>query len=556
MIKLYNKEIKYKTISNYIYEFLRNINIKPKIVNTIETDDTSLYIIIGGEYLIITPINYIIYQSLPTSNLTISRSIEAYWYDQEYIDLLKGAKYIIDSSNQNIKVWQEFYKFTNSFYFDINYQSCFLLENYKSTYNFNSNSPIYLSKNSRSNNIYNLYQDKYPNLKELNSLDYYKLVKEIKDSQGIFIWVNQFEQTIPNLEIIYLLRYNNIPCIVEKSVDKYINDKCYEIGVYLENYIRIEKYLGDCLRKMENSNASHKKSDWNLDQNIVNLLYKYNPDDIKIKKTKNMFLYDRLTIPSIDFEILPDGGITLKFGDISDEDLPMISICTPTADRRSLFTIAIYNFLNFIYPKNKLEWVILDDGVNSIKEIIPNDNRINYIYDNKCKLPISDKRNKLVELASNDIIVFMDDDDYYAPESLLARVKSLIKYREKGIECVGCNELATYDLIKKECAMTSNGPEYLCESSLAFTRNFWLTRKFKSGETSGEFRYFLEYRQEKLLTIPFQFITIAITHKTNSTGKVRSLLNNKDKNKEDIQKIMDILGEEFMLLLKDIKKFI
>ena len=132
-------------------------------------------------------------------------------------------------------------------------------------------------------------------------------------------------------------------------------------------------------------------------------------------------------------------------------------------------------------------------------------------------------RNKLVELAETDIILFMDDDDYYSPENVLARTKSLIKYKDSGVKCVGCRDVAIYDLKNGLCAICSNGEEYLTESSLAFTKDFWKERAFRDGDMASEFRYFLEYRQEQIRNIPFQFVTIASTHGKNTTGGVRDL---------------------------------
>ena len=100
----------------------------------------------------------------------------------------------------------------------------------------------------------------------------------------------------------------------------------------------------------------------------------------KRNKRNNQTLYIREAIQDVNYELLEDGGISLKIGDIDDSDLPIVTICTPTANRRTLFSLAIRNFMTFIYPEDKLRWVILDDGDSSIEEIIPRDYRISYSY--------------------------------------------------------------------------------------------------------------------------------------------------------------------------------
>ena len=54
-----------------------------------------------------------------------------------------------------------------------------------------------------------------------------------------------------------------------------------------------------------------------------------------------------------------DGSYVLKLPKIEDKDLPTVSIVTPTYNRRHLFSLPLYNFENFIYPKDKIEWIMM-----------------------------------------------------------------------------------------------------------------------------------------------------------------------------------------------------
>jgi hypothetical protein len=555
MIKLYNKELVYEVVQNYLYEILRNNKFNVFKTDIIDNSD-DLYIVLGGEFLIDFPKNYIAVNLIPTSHLTIVSKVEAYWIDKNYLDFLKGSKLILDFSNENIRVWNDFYKYSQTSLVNIEYKSCLLLNNSKIQYDISMDTKIYLFNHKRGKKFFDLYEKKYNNLNIVNTNNYVNLIETLKRDNAIFIYIYEYEQSIPNIFLVNLLRYNNIPCLLEKSRDNLINKQSLELGCYLENYIILTKKFGTSLTKLINYYSKNiekpiRKENNILDDKLVNILSKYN--ECCIKNKNKIQLYDRKAISPVESEILVDGGISLKLGILEEEDFPSVSICTPTADRRHLFSIALYNFLNINYPKNKLEWVILDDGKESIEDIVPRDKRIKYHY-NKTKKHVSDKRNKLVELSSNDIIVFMDDDDFYTPENIIARVKSLIKYKDDGIECVGCSELVIYDIINDSCAITSNGDCYLCESTMAFYRKFWLERPFKANEKTGEFRHFMEYRQHKIMSIPFQFVSIAITHNKNTTNGVRSIKNKKDNNDKD--KIKEIFGEEFNHLLKSLRKFI
>ena len=54
-------------------------------------------------------------------------------------------------------------------------------------------------------------------------------------------------------------------------------------------------------------------------------------------------------------------------------------------------------------------------------------------------------------------------------------------------------------------AEISNGSQFLCEASLAFTREFWNERRFRDEDNLAEFYYFLQYRQNNIVDIPNQF---------------------------------------------------
>ena len=66
------------------------------------------------------------------------------------------------------------------------------------------------------------------------------------------------------------------------------------------------------------------------------------------------------------------------------------------------------------YPKDKMEWIIIDDGTDSVKDLIDAAEipQIKYFYVSE-KMSLGKKRNMLHEKSSGEIIVYIDDDDYY-----------------------------------------------------------------------------------------------------------------------------------------------
>jgi glycosyltransferase involved in cell wall biosynthesis len=186
------------------------------------------------------------------------------------------------------------------------------------------------------------------------------------------------------------------------------------------------------------------------------------------------------------------------------------------------------------YPSDKLEWIIVDDSDNneSLSSILPNDNRIKY-YKLKTdgRLFIGKKRNFGVEHASYNYIVFMDDDDYYYPFSVYARIATLLTYREYSL--VGVAKLDIYDAKNNFSARVSKGT-YISEASMGFKKSFFTERKFKEELTpEGEGYYFCKDRYDKIITIPSCFNLIAITHNSNYTLDARSYDKFKDVKKKD-----------------------
>ena len=74
---------------------------------------------------------------------------------------------------------------------------------------------------------------------------------------------------------------------------------------------------------------------------------------------------------------------------ISNKELPFVSVCTPTYNRRPFIPNMLRCFKHQDYPMNKMEWIILDDGSDPIEDLIlTNLPQIKYIK-LKDKMPLA-----------------------------------------------------------------------------------------------------------------------------------------------------------------------
>jgi len=128
------------------------------------------------------------------------------------------------------------------------------------------------------------------------------------------------------------------------------------------------------------------------------------------------------------------------------------------------------------------------------------------------------KRNLLNEKATGDIIVYMDDDDYYPPERISHAVDMLIK-NPKAL-CAGASIMFIYfKHINKMIQFGPYGPNHSTAATFAFRRSLLSKTKFDEKSSVAEEKIFL-----KDYTIPFVQLDskksiLVFSHNHNSFDK-------------------------------------
>ena len=177
---------------------------------------------------------------------------------------------------------------------------------------------------------------------------------------------------------------------------------------------------------------------------------------------------------------------------------PLVSICTPTFNRRPFIENMFTCFRNQDYPKDKIEWIIVDDGTDKIKDLIVASNipQIRYFEVEK-KMFLGEKRNYMHKHVRGSIVVYMDDDDYYPPQRISHSVERLLS--DPNALCAGSSEIYVYFKgMNKMIQCGPYGPNHATAGTFAFKTKLLEQTKYEDTAALAEERAFL-----KDYTIPF-----------------------------------------------------
>ena len=237
-----------------------------------------------------------------------------------------------------------------------------------------------------------------------------------------------------------------------------------------------------------------------------------------------------------------------KNKDKKHNDLPFVSICTPTFNRRPFWEYTIKCFNHQDYPKDRMEWIIIDDGTDKIEDLVCNIEQVKYFYYNE-KMPLGKKRNIMHAKSSGDILVYMDDDDYYPPERVSHAVNMLLTH--PNALCAGASEIYIwFKHIHKMFQFGPYSPSHATAGTFAFKRELLKDHKYDNNAALAEEKAFL-----KDYSVPFVQLepkkTILVFSHIHNTFDKKKLLENGENN---FQKTSDRTVDEF-IKDKDLKEF-
>jgi glycosyltransferase involved in cell wall biosynthesis len=205
----------------------------------------------------------------------------------------------------------------------------------------------------------------------------------------------------------------------------------------------------------------------------------------------------------------------------NNKKYPFVSICTPTFNRRPFIEIIIKCFNSQTYPKNRMEWIIIDDGTDKIEELFKNVPQVKYFkYDEKMNL--GQKRNIMHEKSKGEIIIYFDDDDYYPPERVSHAVETLQK--NPNIMIAGSSEMYIYfKHIQKMYKAGPYGPMHSTAATFAIRREYLKQSRFEDSAALAEERFFLKNFSEPLVQMDPMKTILVFSHDHNTFDKKKLL---------------------------------
>ena len=401
-----------------------------------------------------------------------------------------------------------------------------------------------LSSYRQLDTLLNIWDESYPNLTILCGKNYLKNFKITKKEQKNIIYIEKFlnDDEFSTILIKHGFHFclssastfaNSIHnCLSAKSIPIYLNCLPYTkvISNNINGYsVKIKKKKK--LKELLGSEYILDKEDLKLIiEKVIN-----EKDEIKfeemsennkkliLKNTKEFEKNFKIFFDDIRKKYKNQKKINPKY-EIFNEDLPKISIITPTYNRAKFIKLMIRNYEKIDYPSNKFEWIIVDDSdKDNIENLLPKNDNINYIKLDS-KITIGEKRNIAVENSKNDIIICMDDDDYYPPSSIKYRIGCL-EYLNKNI--VGCCSTGILEINKIISNLSVSSfidelPKRIFESTLAFRKEWWKTHKFSetnNNECSNLFndKNIINNFEE----IAYNYVIISLLHNSNTNNRVK-----------------------------------
>jgi glycosyltransferase involved in cell wall biosynthesis len=188
----------------------------------------------------------------------------------------------------------------------------------------------------------------------------------------------------------------------------------------------------------------------------------------------------------------------------------------PTYNRRRFVPLALRYFFRQDYPHKEL--VVVDDGTDSIEDLLPSDPRVRYLR-MPARAVVGAKRNLACEAATGAVVTHWDDDDWAAPTRLTMQVETLLRF---GAALCGARGLIYFqpDVLRAwRFEYPDDGRHWLIGSSLCYLRELWVQRPFLEIDVGEDSAFVLATPPEQVARVADTSFQVGLLHGQNVSRK-------------------------------------
>jgi glycosyltransferase involved in cell wall biosynthesis len=219
-------------------------------------------------------------------------------------------------------------------------------------------------------------------------------------------------------------------------------------------------------------------------------------------------------------------------------DSVLVSAIMPTCNRRDYVPRAIDYFLRQDHPAKEL--VVVDDGEDRIRDIVPADERVRY-HHSQATLGIGAKRNLACELARGSVIVHWDDDDWASPERIRRQLSALL---DTGSDVTGARSVLFFHADSPfwwRYERPKTAKPWVCGATLCYTRDFWRKNPFPNLVFGEDDQFLISARRGRLDVREDEGLYVGLMHSRNTVRK-RTL--GPGWSRLQLGRAVDVLGED------------
>ena len=212
-----------------------------------------------------------------------------------------------------------------------------------------------------------------------------------------------------------------------------------------------------------------------------------------------------------------------KNNKVSANGKPFVSVCTPTYNRKIFIPQLIKCFKAQTYPKKLMEWIVVDDSDESMEDLFKGVQCVKYFRIEK-KMKLGKKRNFMNSKAIGEILVYMDDDDYYPPNRVNHAVNRLRAFPKAMV----AGSSVVYIYFNDLDTIFQFGPyglQHATAGTFAIRKELLKTTKYDDNAELAEEKQFLKNYTVPLVQLNPEKAILVFAHQYNTFDKRKLLAN-------------------------------